>query len=175
MFDIDSVYFVYCVIYWNYVTKCKTVDMAYDNFIDLFRMKINKICPLTKVKIINKKDKKPWITWTLKNCIRKKNKLYQLFIINRCNKSESRYKKYKNKLTSALRLAEKLYYQTQLENKRNYIKGTWSILNKVINNNKSINRNHIVSLNTNGTEITDNQQLCQQFNTLFTHLNCVLW
>ena len=32
---------------WNSVTKCKTVEAAYDNFIKLFGMKVNKICPCT--------------------------------------------------------------------------------------------------------------------------------
>ena len=39
-------------------------------------MKINKICLLTKVTIINKKDEKPWINITLNKCKRKKDKLF---------------------------------------------------------------------------------------------------
>ena len=56
-----------------------------------------------------------------------------------------RYKQYKNKLTSILRLAEKMYYRTQFEKKRNYIKGTRSLLNQVIHT-KNANRNQPVTL-----------------------------
>ena len=45
---------------------------------------------------------------TLKSNIRKKNKLYQLAISKRYIESENRYKTYKNKLISVLRLAEEI-------------------------------------------------------------------
>ena len=62
-----------------------------------------------------------------------------------------------------------MYYRTQFEKKRNDIKGTWSLLNKVINN-KNANRNQPVSLHINGNDITDKQQLCHKFNTFFTQI-----
>ena len=50
-----------------------------------------------------------------------------------------------------------MYYRTQFEKKRNYIKGTWSLLNKVIHNK---NANQPVNIHINGNDITDKQQLC---------------
>ena len=68
------------------------------------------MCPLLKIEI-NKKQDKPCITNTLKNSVRKKNKLYIIFLRNRTKESETRYKIYKNKL---VRKAEKQYYNDQL-------------------------------------------------------------
>ena len=59
-------------------------------------------------------------------------KLYEAFILSRSAESEHKYKTYKNKLTSILRLTEKTYYSTLLEQQRTNVKGTWKILNKVI-------------------------------------------
>ena len=53
--------------------------------------------------------------------------------MSRSAESEHKYKTYKNKLTSILRLTEKTYYSTLLEKQRKNVKGTWKILNKVIN------------------------------------------
>ena len=46
------------------------------------------------------------------------------------------YKRYKNILTSLLRLSENLYYSNKINNnKNNNIKYTWSIINNLINPN----------------------------------------
>ena len=50
------------------------------------------------------------------------------------------YKKYKNILTSLLRLSEKLYYSNKINNNKNNIKYTWSIINNLINPNLSKKR-----------------------------------
>ena len=84
--------------------------------------------------------KKPWITNGLKNACRKKNCLYSSFLQERTHTSEYRYKTYKNKLTSILRLAEKAYYSKMLLEKRGNIKETWAILNTVLGKQrKSVN------------------------------------
>ena len=52
------------------------------------------------------------------------SKIYEIFILKRNLKSENRYKLYKNKLVTVLKLAEKQYYNDQLKSKKNDIKGT---------------------------------------------------
>ena len=59
-----------------------------------------------------------------------------------------------------LKLAEKQYYAEQLNMKGNYIKETWSILNKSINNNTV---EHI-----DGVKITE--QICKEFKNVFTQI-----
>ena len=60
---------------WNeHVLQLQDVNVAYGNFIDVFKDKIDNLCPLLKIKINTKRDK-PWIRNTLKNSGRKINKL----------------------------------------------------------------------------------------------------
>ena len=78
-------------------------DDAYANFINTFNTLYNLYCPAKKVKIKDTCRKKPWLSNGLKNACRKKNRLYRLFLRDRTEISESRYRTSKNKLTSILR------------------------------------------------------------------------
>ena len=68
------------------------------------------------------------------------------------------YKKYKNILTSLLRLSEKLYYSNKINNNKNIIKYTWSIINNLINPNLGKKGNNSNSPNAN------------EFNTFFSNI-----
>ena len=94
----------------------------------------NKHCPNKKIRITKRDEQKPWLTNGLRNACLKKNKMYKDFLKKRTKTSESKYKTYKNKLTSILRYSEKGYYQT-LEIHKHNIKETWKILNTIIRKN----------------------------------------
>jgi hypothetical protein len=46
---------------------------------------------------------------------------------------ESRYKKYKNKLTHLIKGAKKAYYEKRFDAVKNNQKATWKLINEVIN------------------------------------------
>ena len=50
---------------------------------------------------------------------------------------ESRYKKYKNKLTHLIKIAKKQYYEEKFEEVKNNHKATWRLINEVINKRKA--------------------------------------
>ena len=77
-----------------------------------------------------------WITNGLKNACRKKNRLYKIWLHSQTPAAESRYKIYKNKLTSILRAAEKEHYSKLLSDAKGNIKDTWKILNAAMNKKK---------------------------------------
>ena len=56
-------------------------DTAYEIFLNVFRHTIDRVCLLTKMKFRVKFEDKPWITKTLKNSFRKKQKLYEIFTL----------------------------------------------------------------------------------------------
>ena len=63
---------------------------------------------------------KPWLTWCLRNAIRKKNKLYYKSIKIKCFRTKKMYEDYRNQLRKLMRAAEKKYHTDQiLENKKN--------------------------------------------------------
>ena len=101
-------------------------------------------------------------------------KFYKAFILSRSAESEHKYKIYKNKLTSILRLTEKTYYSTLLEQQRTNVKGTWTILNKVINKkyNKPTNPEYFLK---NNTGISKKEDIANGFNHFFLQMLVQIW
>ena len=153
---------------WNNVLQSDDVKVAYINCIETFSKLYHLHCPVKKshAKGISKK---PWITNGLKNACRKKNDLYRSFLRERTQTSEYRYKTYKNKLTSILRLAEKAYYSKMLLEKRGNIKETWAILNTVLCKQRQ-SVNYPTHLMQNDVHISSKQNMANEFNTFFTNV-----
>ena len=84
--------------------------------------------------------------------------MYKKIIKNKSLTKINYYKKYKNILTSLLRLSEKLYYSNKINNNKNNIKYTWSIINNLINPNLGKKGNNSNSPNAN------------EFNTFFSNI-----
>ena len=79
------------------------------------------------------KDKQfvPWMTPRLRECIKKKAKLYRAYLKGQINKAD--YTTYKNRLTNILRKSKALYYaKVFLENEKN-AKFLWSTINGIMN------------------------------------------
>lgn len=73
----------------------------------------------------------PWMSFRLKQCIKKKAKLYRLYLRGSITKAD--YTVYKNRLTNVIRKSKALYYSKLfLENAGNP-KMVWSTINNVLN------------------------------------------
>ena len=125
------------------------LELLYDKLINDLVELFNLNCPIIKVKE-KIKNNKPWLyNNSLIKCINKKNKMYKKMIKNKSFTKINYYKKYKNILTSLLRLSEKLYYSNKINNNKNNIKYTWSIINNLINPNLGKKDNNSNSPNAN--------------------------
>ena len=112
---------------WNELYSCDDVNVVYNKFISVFNSAYNYCCPVKRVRIKSNATK-PWFTLGLRNACKKKNMLYRRFLQNR-RINETKYKVYKNKLTTILRLAEKEYYDKLLEKNKCNVKLMWHTLN----------------------------------------------
>ena len=108
--------------------KNDDVNQAYDSFLHIFMDIFNKHCPVKKFHQKSFGNKTTWFTKGLKRACTKNNKLYKAFIVMRSAEAEQKYKTYKNKLTSILRITEKTY-SSMLEKQKANVKETWKILN----------------------------------------------
>ena len=122
---------------WNEIYDMNDANESYNNFLDNFTNMYNEHCPVKKVKLTQNKDFKPWFTKGLQNACKKKNNLYARYLKTKSTKDLSRYKNYKNKLTSILRNCKKTYFDKILKEQKNNMKGTWKILNEIIRKKKS--------------------------------------
>lgn len=111
------------------------VNVAYDAFLNTYLALYGKHCPLVPLKFKKKKTHfKPWITKGLVNACKKKNNLYSDYIKLRTKTAEMKYKVYKNRLVLILRKVKKEYYNKLFQEKKNNIKGIWSIFREILGN-----------------------------------------
>ena len=73
-----------------------------------------------------------WMTHELKQCIKKKAKLYKLYLKGRITKAS--YTVYKNRLTNLLRKAKRHYYARLFMEAENDSKRIWLSLNSIMDN-----------------------------------------
>ena len=139
----------------------------------MFRAEFESCCPIKKFRVQVMSKKKPWITKGLENACKKKNNLYRNFLKCKSTSSLCRYKAYKNKLTTALRYAEKEYYNRLLYEKKDDIKGTWKIINSMIKGNKS-NVSYPEEFYDKGQCIKNGKTIADGFNKFFTNVGPTL-
>lgn len=112
------------------------LDQAYDVFLSTFLEFYNKRCPIRTFWVKDKYNGKPWMTKSLQKACKKKNLLHKKYLKLRTSESEDKYKLYKNKLTSIMRLQKKEYYNKILENSKKKqqknIQQTWKVISHII-------------------------------------------
>ena len=104
---------------------------------------------------------------------KKKNALYKRFLRNRNDAMEKHYKICKNRLTSLLRFCERQFYSDLLEENKTNIKGTWRVINYLLNK-KSANKSYPSEFITNGVTITGNKTIAEYFNTFVVNVGPTL-
>ena len=99
--------------------------------------------------------------------------MYKKFLNFTTPTNEENYKTYRNKLHHSLRLAKFLYYEGKLKSLKRNAKGTWKILNQIINRNHRSNKLPSTFTNNN-LEISDPNLIANQFCKYFTNLGPTL-
>lgn len=158
---------------WDSVCADDDANTAYTRFITQVTDHYNTCCPMKKA-TNNKTTTKPWITRGLQLACRKKRRLYCEMINNRSQSNVEKYKRYKNKLTTILRHAQKLYYNQLLEQHSSNIKKTWNVLNTIIKRNQSVGTVHDTFTDDNNAAITDKDKIPEHFNTFFANVGAKL-
>ena len=79
-----------------------------------------------------------------------------------------KYKKYKNKLTTILRSAEKKYYADRLQHVKESASKTWKVLNEMTNRNYT--RKPISQIQFNDVLIDDKKLIADKFNDFFVNI-----
>ena len=156
---------------WTSVCNQDDVNVSYSNFINKFNEQFDKCIP-KKMKRINSKKNKPklpWITTSLLKSIKRKNKLFKISIKKPTDTNIEKYKSYRNKLNSVLRLAKSNYYSVLLNQEKNNMRNTWKILNSIIrsNTNKSKCSEKFVSENET---FTCPLKISTEFNKYFANI-----
>ena len=159
------------MVQWNQdIFQSNNVDDCYNVFLNTFSSAFKDTCPEIKpMKVSVKKSNKPWMNKSLINSCKKKNSLYGQYLKTKSDKSLWKYKKYKNKLTSILRLAENHYYTEELNKHKGNIKGTWNVVNLLMNKVRK-DQSYASSFISNGKLIHNKEDIANEFNEFFTNI-----
>ena len=124
---------------WSFLDSFGQCQSYFSNFLRVFKKIYEESFPLTRVK--NRyRNRLPWLSDGLKASIKYKNKLYLISLKHPTLYNISKYKQYKNKLISLLKIEEKHFYQSQIVQNKNNLRKVWTIVKEVINK-KRITRN----------------------------------
>ena len=121
---------------WNLVTGNYSCQEAFSIFHKNFMLMFDKSFPVKTLKS-RYLTRKKWLTSSIKNSIKIKNKLYLQFKAYPSIDNHHRYKRYRNRLNSVMRQAEKEHYQYELQKNKSNLRKFWEILKSIINNKQS--------------------------------------
>ena len=79
-----------------------------------------------------------------------------------------KYKKYKNKLTSILRQAEKDYFSNKLFEAKNNLAKTWKTINNITN--RAVAKHGIDQIEIGGLVTNNPLSIAEKFNNFFTNV-----
>ena len=128
-------------VHWDNILiyRQNDVNKMFSSFYNKFNKVVNKHAPIKKLS--GRKAKalsKPWITAGLKRSIRVKYKLY-------ASGDEIKYKYYRNKICSLIRLSKSNYYHKYFECNMTDMKRTWKGINELLYRRKN-NSNTITAV-----------------------------
>ena len=111
------------------------INQVFDSYFNRVFDLYERAFPLTKA-LTGTKETAPWLTSKLKQCIKKKAKLYKLYLKGKVTKLQ--YVCFRNKVTNVLRRAKRLYYMKKFFEAGKNSGMIWSCLNGIMGKKKSV-------------------------------------
>ena len=153
---------------WSPVFQAEGINNKFDKFNNIITELHDKYFPLVLTMLKTKNLYKPWLSSSILNSIKKKNNLYKSFIRSHSPTIKAKYLKYKNKLVSIIRQAEKDYYANRLSEVRDNTSKTWKVMNEMCGRNSA--HKEIDQIKTNDSIIEDPQEIANKFNEFFANV-----
>ena len=157
---------------WNCLYNVGNVQEAFSTFHETLYNLYDQNFPKRKIKIKHN-NYKPWLSESLRICIKRKNHLYYKSIKHRTAYNELMYSMYRNKLKKILMKSEKDYYSKMLEANKGNMKKTWSILKQIINK-KKYNKLQTEFKLSDDTITSNKSLISEKFNDFFINIGPTL-
>ena len=156
---------------WSFILALKDANAAYDSFVNTIDHIYDNCFPHITINTKKNRKRHPWITSGILKSIKVKNKLYRRFLRNPSSENNTNYKKYRNKLNHVIRFSKKNYFNDKFNNCKNNAKGTWSIINELLNKRSS---NSVSSFSDGDNPVTDPKTIANSFNDFFVNIGPTL-
>jgi len=151
---------------WDDILQTNDVQMCYSRLSTTLGQIYEESFPLKRKG--KRGDDKPWLTDTLKQSIKTKNKLYLRYKKCPILHNELKYKVYRNTLRKILILAEKQHYDFLFNECKGDSKRAWGIMKNILGTNKqnTVNKEFVVG----DTVVNDGKHIANVFNNCFVNL-----
>ena len=149
---------------WSTVYNQGNIDSSFDIFLDILTTNYNSTIPLQRPNRSNYKKvpRQPWITQSLLGSINRKNNLFHKYRKDPSTSNKSRYIRYRNILTSSIRLAKHSYYSRQFCKYKHDVKSTWKVINEALKTKTdTAPPKHILK---DGLKVDDPPKIAEAFN-----------
>ena len=158
-------------VHWDLILNTNNVEVAYSNFMLVFKSHFFKHFPLI-VKTVNSKSiNKQFITEDIKKLIKEKNKTAKSYSKHPITYGE-KYRKLRNKVTNEIRKAKRIYFNNKFEQSAGNPKKTWSVINEAL---KRKNKNKICyEFLIDNNLISDSDIIVDKFNEYFSNIGTEL-
>ena len=142
---------------------------SYNNFLALFTDRYNEAFPVISKCNRRRVNDNPWCSKEIQKLIKKKCKMYKLYIKNPTSYRKEVYRKCRNEITNKIKLAKKVYYEKKLASCQGNSKKTWDVINGAMGKNckkKSV----IKSIKCNNSTVSNKKEICNSLNTYFSNI-----
>ena len=153
---------------WGPVYNLEDFNESYSYFQKQFDYALNLHFPLKTVEI-KYNNRVPYITRGIRQSIKQKHKLYDIYFKNPTDLNKANYKIHRNKLTSLLRITERNFHEEQLEINVNDSTKCWKIIKEAVGQNSVINDDNS-TFHINGNDVNDKQIITDEFNDYFVNV-----
>ena len=97
---------------WDFNNK--NANECYNDFIDIFLGAYDSCFPVKQIKTKNKCNNAPWFNVEIQKLMKKKNRLYKLYLKHKTKYRKNVYKRMRNIIVNKVKHAKKEYYHNQL-------------------------------------------------------------
>lgn len=132
---------------WNYTST--DVNVLYADFMNVIQTAIDKVAPKENHK--HKQKKYPWITDSVLQAQRMRDKAYRKFCISTSEIDWEDYKRLRNKVVSIIRSEKTKYYDQNIDRCKGDSKNMWRTLKEMIGDKKQVTFTDINYGKYNGT------------------------
>ena len=153
----------------NSLLPLSTASESVNCFINWLNNILNLYFPIKTKQLGLKNIRNPWMTNNLLLCIKKKHMFYKLQKNGLLTRAF--YNRYRNLVTFAIKRTKMRYYNNAFIAARTDIKGTWRILNDLLDRKRKNTVNELeVSYRGCTTTVTDPFQIATELNTFFSSI-----
>ena len=140
-----------------------SIDDRFEIFANILQSSFDKCFPIRKKVVSFKRFCCPWLTDSLLRCIKRKHTLHLLSKRNSGYLNE--FKRYRNVLCESFRQAKKQYFGDKFEQVRSDSRGTWRVMNDILQSKSNKNNSFRLDLPDGTTECPD--KIANAFNAHF--------